>query len=83
MNLNKWYSLDRTLRIFAIIIAAIVLTCKCYSHVHVEIDVPEGTWENIERHEQQEAYDKFQSEPEKCSEKEMSDAYEHEIKNSA
>ena len=82
-SFNQCYAFLRVCAVVLIILALFVFTIRVFSHVHLEIDVPEGTWDEIERSENKTAWDRVNEDPENASDKDREKAWEHEQENTA
>ncbi|HEY5236083.1 MAG TPA: hypothetical protein VIJ14_07895 [Rhabdochlamydiaceae bacterium] len=83
LTYGQCYSFLRWLVVITFIAAMLVFGSSLFAHVHIEIDVPEGTWEAIEKHDQKQAYEKSQDPVKRddMSDKEKVEALKYEWEN--
>ena len=78
---GQCYALLRAVAIAMLIIAMFVLGAKAFAHVHLEIELSEHQWDQIEKEDKQQAYDRVKKDPDNASDSDKRKAGEHEWKN--
>ena len=64
-----------------LILAFTFLTMKCFAHVHIEVEISEQQWDQIEKDLNKQAYDKVNDDPGDASKEDRARAYQHEDDN--
>ena len=80
-TLNNYYALSRWFRITGMALAFVVLSVRCFAHLDIHIEVPEGTWEAIDDKYLKDAYERVSKDPDNASQSDREKAGEWECKN--
>lgn len=82
LTFGQCYAFLRAVAIAMLIIAMFVLGAKAFAHTHLEIELSEHQWDQIEKEDKQQAYQEYQEKgAENVSKSTLDKAMEYEDKN--
>jgi len=81
LTYGRCYAFLRIVAIIMLIVGMFVLCVKSFAHTHLEVEINEAQWQQIEKEDKQQAYERVQKDPENASDSDKRKSGEHEWKN--